>query len=73
MEKTKISKIRPLMDALPTVLKTQTKLNEYSLLIKKMNNKEDTSLGLDRCDHRLNMELNLQSLFGLLCTAVLIS
>jgi hypothetical protein len=24
------------------------------------------------CDHRLNMELDLQSLFGLLCLAVLI-
>ncbi len=51
----------------------------YNLLVFNVNFKWYTStsllliLGGNIIFHRLNMELNLQSLFGYLCTAVLIA
>jgi hypothetical protein len=54
--------------------------NMSSLLVSRQPSPEQflssaihpPSHGGERLEHRLNMELDLQSLFGLLCTAVLI-
>jgi hypothetical protein len=55
---------------IPTVISVKLKLNYFAIFFSLNNHLQIVK---DTQNHRLNMELDLQSLFGLLCSAVLFS
>jgi hypothetical protein len=46
--------------------------NDQAQIYSALSLVKTKTIIVDRCDHRLNMELNLQSLFGRLFTVVLL-